>query len=439
MDKSISNTRKPERGQTIILVAVALLALLSMAALAIDVVTLYVARSQAQAAANAAAIAGAKMFVTSGFTSVQGAPATISLVEACNAATAQAQAVALQNTVAGQAAAAIITPPCTAQASLLNPQITVSVTRTGLPTFFARIWRRASNSISATATAEAYNPSYDSTTPAPQPAPIQVAVKPWLLPNCNPANAPPCTAATSYFFDPANNNELKDPANTYIGRLFTLRQRVSTGAVAAGMYYVIGSLPAATVCPSPSAQPANSCSQVTSDAAYDNIACSQASQANELSCGDTVAVDNNTGQPGIITDTIGGTQCLIHTTTTGGPAIPSEQDEFTEPNGANTPPVMITGGTENPNPSLRTVQNISRSDSVVTVPVYDGLTDLCNGAGTCQNNVKIIGFLELGIRYITNTGHIHAVVMNASGCNPTPVGNAVSGGGVSAVPVRLVN
>jgi uncharacterized membrane protein len=54
--------RSGERGQTIILVAVSLVSLLAMAALAIDVVTLYVARSEMQRAADAAAIAGAKAF-----------------------------------------------------------------------------------------------------------------------------------------------------------------------------------------------------------------------------------------------------------------------------------------------------------------------------------------------------------------------------------------
>src|ERR1700736_6315370 len=61
-------SRHGERGQTIILVAVALVSLLAMAALAIDVTTLYVARGEMQRAADAAARAGAKAFVVSGFT-----------------------------------------------------------------------------------------------------------------------------------------------------------------------------------------------------------------------------------------------------------------------------------------------------------------------------------------------------------------------------------
>jgi len=56
---------------TILLVAVAMMALLAMAALAIDIVTLYVSEGEAQRVADAAALAGAKVFVSSGFTSWQ--------------------------------------------------------------------------------------------------------------------------------------------------------------------------------------------------------------------------------------------------------------------------------------------------------------------------------------------------------------------------------
>ncbi len=66
--------RKNERGITIVLVAFSLLSLLGMAALAIDVSTLYVAHSEAQRAADAAALAGARMFASSGYTSASTRP-----------------------------------------------------------------------------------------------------------------------------------------------------------------------------------------------------------------------------------------------------------------------------------------------------------------------------------------------------------------------------
>src|SRR5258708_16284174 len=57
-----------KEGQTIALVAVAILGFLAMAALAIDLTTLYVAHGEIQRAADAAALAGAKAFVDSGVT-----------------------------------------------------------------------------------------------------------------------------------------------------------------------------------------------------------------------------------------------------------------------------------------------------------------------------------------------------------------------------------
>jgi hypothetical protein len=71
-------SKKNESGQTIYIVAVALVVVLGMAALAVDVTFFYAAHSQAQKAADAAALAGAKAFVSSGFT--PGSWATLPLV-----------------------------------------------------------------------------------------------------------------------------------------------------------------------------------------------------------------------------------------------------------------------------------------------------------------------------------------------------------------------
>jgi len=74
--RGISRKQSQERGQTIALVALTIVTLLAMAALAIDVVTLYVAKGEVQRAADAAALAAdaaalvaAKAFVDSGVTS----------------------------------------------------------------------------------------------------------------------------------------------------------------------------------------------------------------------------------------------------------------------------------------------------------------------------------------------------------------------------------
>src|SRR5437870_11286551 len=63
--------RRGERGTTILIVAAGMISMLAMLALAIDVVSLYVAEGDAQRTADAAALAGAKVFVSSGFTSGQ--------------------------------------------------------------------------------------------------------------------------------------------------------------------------------------------------------------------------------------------------------------------------------------------------------------------------------------------------------------------------------
>ena len=103
--------RKNERGITIVLVAFSLLSLLGMAALAIDVSTLYVAHGEAQRAADAAALAGARMFASSGYTSASSVLAAGDICQtsaspgADAAANRQAEATAAQNLVAGQPAA----------------------------------------------------------------------------------------------------------------------------------------------------------------------------------------------------------------------------------------------------------------------------------------------------------------------------------------------
>ena len=94
-----------------------------------------------------------------------------------------------------------------------------------------------------------------------------------------------------------------------------------------------------------------------------------------------------------------GTQCLIHASGRG-PTL--GQDELL-PTGVapdGTPPITIKGGDNNPNPALQGVTSISRSDSIVTVPIYHRaaapLNDLCPAG--CTLTGTIVGFLQLGIQ-----------------------------------------
>ncbi|MGH9551717.1 MAG: hypothetical protein ACRD3W_20190, partial [Terriglobales bacterium] len=94
--------------------------------------------------------------------------------------------------------------------------------------------------------------------------------------------------------------------------------------------------------------------------------------------------------------------------------------------------------------------NISRSDSIVTLPIYHKVgvdQNLCPGG--CNQTATIVGFMQLGItQNVPNAtsppgavanGKIEGVIMNVAGCN-TGAGNpVVSGGGVSPIPVRLIH
>ena len=93
------NARNGERGITMILVAIAMLSMLAMVALAIDVITLYSARTQAQNAADAAALTAAQMLVNSGVTADPGNSALQATAQ--TAATKAAQDVAGKMAIAG--------------------------------------------------------------------------------------------------------------------------------------------------------------------------------------------------------------------------------------------------------------------------------------------------------------------------------------------------
>ncbi len=61
--------KRTERGSTVAIMAASMVFMIAMAAIGIDVVVLYVVRSEAQRAADAAALAGAHEFVITGLTS----------------------------------------------------------------------------------------------------------------------------------------------------------------------------------------------------------------------------------------------------------------------------------------------------------------------------------------------------------------------------------
>src|SRR5260370_28615949 len=164
--------RHGERGVTMVLMALSMVAILAMAALSIDLVTLYLANAEAQRSADTAALAAARVLSISGMT---GDPSNSGAInpwqQACALAASVAKAVATQNTMGGIAllpAQVTVTFPNNADTTKctgpdakfgVNPLVTVKVQRTDLPTFFARIWGRTGATVSATPTAEASNSS----------------------------------------------------------------------------------------------------------------------------------------------------------------------------------------------------------------------------------------------------------------------------------------
>ena len=189
--KLFSRQRQNEQGQTIILVAISLVSLLAMAALAIDIVTLYLASSEIQRAADATALAAAKAIADSGVTTLQATDPSLPGAQtlAQNMATAAVtglMSASAVNWVAGAAPTLnTITPIPIDWTRQGNPHVTISLRSSNLPTFFSKIWTGTPPSVTATATAEVYNPAN-----LPTFTPITpLSLKPWLVANADPNNA----------------------------------------------------------------------------------------------------------------------------------------------------------------------------------------------------------------------------------------------------------
>ena len=204
--------RRDERGITMLIVAVAMVAIIGMAALSIDIITLYLAREEAQRSADAAALTAARVISMSGITGAATTDTDPAYWQAiCGGATGTATQAALavlnQNAVSGSVLASSSIKYSAGNGSTMssstdcsslpdafgvNPIVTVQVQQTGLPTFFSRIWRRTTNTVSATASAEVFNPS-NSGNMGNQTSgtiiPVQPrCVKPWVVPNRDPRN-----------------------------------------------------------------------------------------------------------------------------------------------------------------------------------------------------------------------------------------------------------
>ncbi len=153
-----------------------MLSMLAIVALAIDVITLYSARSETQRAADSAALVAAKMLVDAG---CYGDPGNAALqTTAQTIATTAAKDVARQSVIAGrpirQRDVCATFPNSGAPSFAINPQVNVTVQNANLPTFFSRIWSRAALTVRASASAEGFNPSNSSSVGSGQSVPVIV-------------------------------------------------------------------------------------------------------------------------------------------------------------------------------------------------------------------------------------------------------------------------
>ena len=390
--------KRGERGATLVFVAISLAALLGVMALAIDLSMLYVGRSEAQRAADAAALAGATAF--SQATCVKPGGDCSSDTNAQSAARKQAQAIGATNFVLQQQVSiadtdVVFTFP---SAALNEPQTTVTVRRTGIPLIFAKVLGEKYGNVSATATAE-----------ATQASTVGCTV-PFLLANCdtnpnpttsqvNPPNMCPSflnpntnqSQTAAYFIDPNTGNV----DSAIVGQPMLLHTASSNGTVVPSQWYLAGITGTGSTVGAPSA------SLLRSNIKY----CSQ----NAITCGDA-----GISIPSIPGNKIGpvnqGVDSLIDASSEG----PNQGQNYISGFTDGVPNIYTSDG--------QRIGDLSQSNSVVTVPVYSKV----NGAATTslnqgyQNTVYVVGFAQLFINYVESPGNHNSLPAPCN--NPAQVG-----------------
>jgi Flp pilus assembly protein TadG len=408
--------RKGERGQTIVLVAVSLVTLLAMAALAVDVVTLYVARSEMQRAADAAALAAAKAFVDSGVTSDPTNATRQTLAQTM--ATTVINSILPQNKVSGATPLLVAGSPAFDFTKLGNPQVTVTLQRTDLPTFFSRIWSSNLATVTASAVAEAYNPS---NSPAGYSPIAPKCVKPLLVANQDPKSG----AAPSKLVDPTSGAPVA--ANVIGERVFITPCPAGACAPIAGQFLqfrpALVAPGAANLCP-------GACTPPASDYETSIDCCDSANPpATQYVCGNPVAITPVNAallNPQLSNDTNNGLQCVTNhpAEDTLDPTTLPDMPDFTL---GTEPPKIIAGS------GPLSGNAVTTSRSITTFPIVENAD---------VNPVRVIGFLEVFVDPVTPAipTNTQAHILNVIGCGNSPgAGPAVLGGGYSPIPVRLIH
>lgn len=479
-----SGGRREERGVTILLVALAMVAIIAMAALSIDVITLYLAREEAQHSADTAALAAARVLAVSGLT---GDPTNASgkwntvCGGSSGLATEVATAVANQNTVggiapstlnvtysAGSASSSAGVSDCTSLNTSsfgINPVVTVQLTRSAMPNFFSRIWGSSGTTVSASATAEAFNPSnWGSFGASGTIVPVQPrCVKPLLVPNLDPLD-PSCTPNCRHFVDPSNGSivtpgiSLNGGNTGIIGERFLLIpdcRHSTNSSCSLRNNPAIANRPNGPNIPN---DPPNNLEFLPGQTQYDSIAVPSGARSGNFfehaiaGCDQTTVykcgVPSATASPQTMVDlsewpaddTQNGLMARIHegnANPNGGQ--PTGQDFL---NASATPyaipstyPFQIYAGSSNPT-GLASTTPITSSTSIISIPIFDPIS--VNNTGTTP--VTIVGFLQLFVNGVDQYGNVDVTVMNVAGCSNGSGGNVSSSPilGTSPVPVRLI-
>jgi hypothetical protein len=193
---------------------------------------------------------------------------------------------------------------------------------------------------------------------------------------------------------------------------------------APGTYY-----PASLSPPPVSQEPACTPSSCTGD--YEDLIASCSPQPITCGISPNAAVDLTSSCSNFNTSTDNATACLIHSlagsdtiTVGGGPPV-TQPPRFVAGSGS---PLLATG-------KVNAGDQISTSDSLVTIPVYDG-TPLIPSGNTAS--VNVIGFIQGFVQSANASGQITLTIVNLSGCGSSPSGPPVIGDGVSPVPVHLI-
>lgn len=470
-DRRSTPEHSNDSGVSILIIAAGMVFVLAIAGLGIDLASFYVGRSQAQRAADAAALAGARAFVQAGCATGSGG---LGLTSTCmTMAKQQAEATGNQNLIAGVSPGITDADISFPNQSSSDPQIQVVAGRgtydgvnhsNAMPTFFLKIFGITSANVSAMATAETYNPSGQSTNTG------ATCVKPWMFPNCdqfnNTSSNPNCAAGVGPFVN--TDGTVARPVNFPLGAIgepYVIKPASPGSTPAPGQYY-------AAYIPNSSAVP-QSCpacaTQVTgggsgSGALYRaNIECCNESP---LICGATVTLENTLqSNPGNMAGpTYQGVDCLIHqdenadgsnspskcgqdyiSGLTNNCNDPSSQDATGLPQLPQIPPQIMPGPNNPYDPGGNTPISYAGSNSVIVAPIFNGV--ISSG----QNTVQVAGFVQLFIRDVTSTGNpkgnVYAYVLGVSGCGSGGTGTEPGDGGTgpivapsgSYIPVRLIH